>query len=115
MAPLYKGYESLGRYGTVGLELVISIGLGWWGGHWLDERYGGGQGWLTAGGFALGCFAGFRQLFVVARKMTREAEAEAERDRKAGIVLPTFLKEDDRDERDDPLHDEPRHLDERRR
>ena len=116
MAPLYKGYESLGRYGTVGLELVISIGLGWWFGHWLDGKLGGGRGWFTIGGFVLGTFAGFRQLFIVARKMTREAEAEAERDRKAGVVLPTFLKEHDEDERDEHrIRDDERHLDERRR
>jgi hypothetical protein len=112
MAPLYRGYESLGRYGTVGLELVISILLGWGGGHWLDGRYAGGHGWLTAAGFAFGCFAGFRQLFIVARRMTREAEAEAERDRQAGVVLPTFLKEHDEDERDHRGHE---NLDERRR
>ena len=112
VAPMYKGYESLGRYGTVGLELVISVGLGWWAGHWLDGRYGGGRGWLTGIGFAFGAFAGFRQLFIVARKMTREAEAEAERDRKAGVVLPTFLEEDDEDHRHDP---DERRLDERRR
>jgi ATP synthase protein I len=111
MAPLYKGYESLGRYGTVGIELVISIGLGWWFGHWLDGKLGGGRGWFTAGGFAFGAFAGFRQLFIVARKRTREAEAEAERDRKAGVVLPTFLEEHD----DHDVHpDEERNLDERR-
>ncbi len=48
--------------------------------------------------------------------MTREAEAEAERDRKAGVVLPTFLKEHDRDDRD--VHDDARReqsFDERRR
>jgi hypothetical protein len=110
--PLYKGYESLGRYGTVGLELVISIGLGWWFGHWLDARYDHERGWFTAAGFALGAFAGFRQLLVVARKMTREAEAEAERDRKAGVVLPTFPKEHD-DDRDDRPEERP--LDERSR
>ena len=75
MAPLYKGYESLGRYGTVGprtgdqhrARLV---------GRTLARRPLRRRTRLADGGPASPSAAspGFRQLFIVARKMTREAE-----------------------------------------
>ncbi len=61
--------RALGRYGTVGHRArAVSVGVGWWGGHWLDAKYRrSGHGWLTAGGLrAAATVAGFRQLFVLA-------------------------------------------------
>jgi F0F1-type ATP synthase assembly protein I len=72
-----KQWKDLGRYGTVGLELVLSILIGFFGGQWLDKRYGGGKGWLTMLGFAVGCYAGFRGIYKAYRVMQREADREA--------------------------------------
>jgi len=74
-------WKGLGSYGTVGLQLVLSILLGFWAGRWLDQRVGGG-GWLTLIGFGFGVAAGFRSLYEAAKKMREEAEAEDERERR---------------------------------
>jgi F0F1-type ATP synthase assembly protein I len=71
----------LGDYGTVGLDLVLSILLGFFGGRWLDGKLGT-HGWLTVVGFVLGAIAGFRSLYRAAVKMRKETEAEDERERR---------------------------------
>ena len=73
--------RGLGDYGTVGLDLVLSILLGFFGGRWLDGKLGA-HGWLTVLGFLLGTIAGFRSLYRAAVKMRKETEAEDERERR---------------------------------
>jgi len=73
-----KPWLEIGRYGSVGVELVLTIlilgGLG----HWLDARYWGGAGWGTAVGFLLGVAVAFRNLMRTASRMQRDIErAEA--------------------------------------
>jgi ATP synthase protein I len=74
-------WKGLGSYGTVGLELVLSILFGFWAGSWLDKRLGT-HGWLTLIGFGFGVAAGFRSLYEAAKKMRRETEADDERERR---------------------------------
>ena len=74
-------YRGLGRYGTVGLELVLSIALGFLAGRWLDQRLDA-HGWITLAGFGLGTVAGFRSLYRAAIRMRGETEAEDERERR---------------------------------
>ena len=79
-----KPWKELGRYGGVGIELVLAIlilaGLG----HWLDQRYGHGTIWGMGTGFVLGVAVGVRNLVRTAGRMQRDiAEAEA-RDPQAG-------------------------------
>ena len=76
-----KPWTAYGRYGSVGIELVLSIMLGWYGGHWLDGRIGGGHGYLTATGFLIGVYAGFRALFAVAKKMEKDIERAERKER----------------------------------
>ena len=75
--------KQYGRYGTVGIELILSMILGYLGGRWLDGKLG--THWITWVGAAVGVYAGFRALFLTARKMQRDIEAD-ERDeaQKAG-------------------------------
>jgi len=73
--------KKYGRYGTVGLELIFSMGIGFFAGQWLDRRYFGNKGYATLIGFGIGLVAGFRNLFRVARIATREADAEEARER----------------------------------
>lgn len=73
--------KGLGDYGTVGLELVISILVGFLGGRWLDGKLGT-HGWLTLIGLLFGTVAGFRSLYRAAVKMRKETEAEDERERR---------------------------------
>ena len=81
MKPAGKPWKDYGRYGSVGIELVASIMLGWYGGHWLDGKIGGGHGWLTAAGFVIGVYAGFRALFMAASHMQKDIERAERRER----------------------------------
>jgi len=78
---LRDGYLGLGSYGTVGLELVLSILFGFLAGRWVDQKLGAG-GWITLFGFGLGAVAGFRSVYRAAVRMRREAEAEDKPDRR---------------------------------
>jgi uncharacterized membrane protein YcjF (UPF0283 family) len=92
-------WKDYGRYGTVGLELIISLALGYYGGSWLDGRFNG-HGWLTVVGVIFGVVAGVRQLVLVTQQLNKAAAAAEAHDKKHGIVLPTFPKKDD-DRKDD--------------
>jgi len=75
-------FKGLGDYGTVGLDLVLSILVGFFGGRWLDAKVGA-HGWLTIIGFGFGVAAGFLSVYRAAVKMRKETEAEDERERRA--------------------------------
>ena len=74
-----RPWKEYGRYGSVGIELVLSILIGFYGGRWLDTRFGGGRGWLTLVGFVVGVYAGFRQIFRASKEIERAAD-ETDRD-----------------------------------
>ncbi len=75
-----KPWRAYGRYGSVGIELVLSIGLGYYGGDWLDHRFGT-RGWLAGLGFLVGCYAGFKALWTAAKRMGKDVEREEAQDR----------------------------------
>jgi hypothetical protein len=81
MARQVKPYKDFGRYGSVGIELVLSILLGWWVGQKLDPKFGGGHGYITGAGFLLGVYAGFRALFVTAAHMQKDIERAERQER----------------------------------
>lgn len=68
-----KQFEQFGRVSTLGLELGLSIALGFWGGQWLDRKFGTG-GVLTWLGFALGLAAGARSLYRLVRRTQAELQ-----------------------------------------
>jgi ATP synthase protein I len=70
----------MGRYGTVGLEVVLSVVFGLVVGRLLDQRLGTG-GWLTLLGVVYGVAAGVRALYRAAQQATREAEEFDRRER----------------------------------
>jgi ATP synthase protein I len=76
-----KPWNEYGRYGTVGIELVLSIVFGYWGGHWLDGKIGGGHGYLTVLGSIVGIYAGFRAPFVAAKHMEQDILRQERRER----------------------------------
>jgi F0F1-type ATP synthase assembly protein I len=69
-----KSLKSYGRYGSVGLELLLSIAVGYYLGHWLDGKLG--TRWIAIVGFLIGCYAGFRTLFRTAKQMQRDIERD---------------------------------------
>jgi putative Mn2+ efflux pump MntP len=73
-------WRDYGRYGTVGIELIVTMALGYYGGRYLDARIGG-HGWVTFVGFGLGVIVGFRAIFAAARHMQRDIERAEKADR----------------------------------
>jgi hypothetical protein len=73
-----RPWKDIGRYGSVGIELVLTILICSAIGHWWDGRYGHGSGWGLTVGFLVGVAVGFYNLFKTAQGMQRDIErAEA--------------------------------------
>ena len=60
---------------TIGLELRLSIAVGYFGGRWLDGKFGT-EPWLQWFGLALGLAAGVRSLYRVVRRAKKILEDE---------------------------------------
>ncbi|MDP8999797.1 MAG: AtpZ/AtpI family protein [Myxococcota bacterium] len=74
-----RPWKEVGRYGSVGIELVLVILILGGIGHWLDERYWGRHGWGAATGFLVGVGVGVRNLVRTAGRMQKDIErAEAQ-------------------------------------
>jgi ATP synthase protein I len=73
-------FKEYGRYGSVGLELLLSMALGYYGGRWVDAR-AGAHGWITLVGFLAGVAVGFRAIFQAGKSMQRDIERAERRDR----------------------------------
>ena len=71
-----KPYKEMGRYGGVGIDLVLAILLLGALGHWLDGRYFGGHDYAMMTGGFLGVAVGVRSLVRAARRMQKDIEAE---------------------------------------
>jgi F0F1-type ATP synthase assembly protein I len=75
-----QDWKGVGSYGTVGLEVVLSVVVGLLAGSWLDRRLDTAP-WLTIVGVAYGVAAAARALYRAARRATKEAEDLERRER----------------------------------
>ena len=66
-----KQLAATGRVATIGIEMAISVAVGWLGGRWLDAKLHTGP-WLEGIGFVLGLVAGFRSLYTLARRIRKQ-------------------------------------------
>jgi ATP synthase protein I len=73
-------WKGVGRYGTVGLELVLSVIVGLFAGQFLDRRFHTAP-WLMLVGLGYGIAAGVRGLYRAAQRATREADELERRER----------------------------------
>jgi F0F1-type ATP synthase assembly protein I len=73
-------WKGVGRYGTVGLELVLSVIVGLFAGQFLDWRFHTTP-WLMLVGLGYGIAAGVRGLYRAAQRATREADELERRER----------------------------------
>jgi F0F1-type ATP synthase assembly protein I len=74
-----KPYKEMGRYGGVGIDLVLAILLLGALGHWLDARYFAPHDYAMVCGGLLGVAVGVRSLVRAAKRMQRDIElAEAQ-------------------------------------
>jgi hypothetical protein len=85
--------KDIGRYGSVGIEFVLTILILSWCGHWLDGRFWGGHGWGLVSGFVVGVAVGFRNLVRTAQQMQKDIERAEANDPQAGrwTVDPAWL------------------------
>lgn len=56
----------IGRFGSIGIEMVVAICIGFFGGQWLDGHFGT-EPYLKYIGLVFGIAAGFRGLVRIAR------------------------------------------------
>lgn len=63
------------RLGSVGIELAVSTVIGWLIGRWLDGKLSTGP-WLSIVFLLLGVAAGFRSLFLAAKKQSEQSPPE---------------------------------------
>jgi len=68
-----KMWAIAGSTGAVGLEISIAIGIGYFGGRYLDGRLGTAP-WLAWVGFAAGVGAGIKALVRVVRTYQKSLE-----------------------------------------
>ena len=102
-----KPWMEVGRYGSVGLELVLTILIPAGVGHWLDGRYWGNRGWGAAVGFLLGIAVGFRNLVRTAKGMQRDIErAEAKDPEGSRWTVDRSWVHDDAPSPQEPIKDE---------
>jgi len=80
--PVQQDWKALGNYGTLGLEVALSVVVGLFGGQWLDKRFHT-HGVLTWVGFAYGLAAAGRAIYRAMRKANREAEEAEQREQAA--------------------------------
>ena len=74
-----RGMRAYGKYGAIGLELLLSMGVGYYGGSWADRKLG--THFLAIVGFVVGCYAGFRAMFRAAKQMTHDIENDERMER----------------------------------
>jgi ATP synthase protein I len=71
-----KQMRSLGEVASIGIEMAVSISVGYFGGGWLDSKLG--TGWLQWVGLGLGIVAGYLSLYRLARKTNKTLQKPPE-------------------------------------
>lgn len=74
-----KQLKLAARFASAGLELAVSIVVGYFGGRFIDRAVGTTP-YLTYLGLLLGIVAGFRNLFLLAKSAQNRGEASDDTD-----------------------------------
>jgi hypothetical protein len=90
-----RPWRDIGRYGSVGIEFLLTILIVSWLGHWLDGRVSL-HGYGLGVGFLLGVAVAFRNLVRTAQGMQRDIERAEARDPHASrwTVDPNWVHKD---------------------
>ena len=62
-------------FATIGIEMGVSVFVGWYAGTWLDERFET-QPWLMIAFLLLGIGSGFRTLLRLAARAARDTQED---------------------------------------
>jgi len=76
-----KMWQTAGTTGAVGLEIAVAIGIGYFGGQYLDRKLGVAP-WLTWVGFLAGVGAATKAVLRVVRSYTKSLEKDQPPDQK---------------------------------
>jgi ATP synthase protein I len=76
-----KMWHSAGTTGAVGLEIAVAIGIGYFGGQYLDRKLGVAP-WLTWVGFLAGVGAATKAVLRVVRSYNKSLEQDKPPDKK---------------------------------
>lgn len=71
--------QKYGSYSYIGIFMGVAFVIGFFGGRWLDNRFHT-QPWLMLVGMLVGIVAGFRELYLVARRGLSEERRRSQRD-----------------------------------
>lgn len=104
-------YRDLGDVGAVGIEFVLSIAVGYYGGRWLDGHWFGGRGYLTFAGFVFGLILAFKAIWDASKRANRRME-QIEREERAvrEPSLEELKAKIERHERRDRIEDASTHV-----
>ena len=91
-------YVSAAKYSTVGLELVLSILFGFFGGRWLDTKFETTP-WISVIGLAMGIVAGFRSLYRAHQRMQHQTAADGFQDASTDRAARFALEQKEQDKR----------------
>ncbi len=86
-------YKAVGSWGTLGLEIVLSVMIGFFGGRWLDAKFGT-EPWISLVGFFFGCGAAGRSIHRTWREMQAVTARE---EREKGNPRPAYEQPVERD------------------
>jgi ATP synthase protein I len=63
-------WRSAAQFSYVGIFFGVAVVIGWLGGRWLEKKVGGAP-WVSLAGVLFGVAAGFRELYRIAKSITR--------------------------------------------
>jgi F0F1-type ATP synthase assembly protein I len=89
-------WRAAGSYGTIGLELVLCLMVGLFGGRWLDGKLGTDP-WLSVVGFCFGLAAGAKAIH---RGWKEMQEVTAREEREEGNPQPRYDPDDEKPDSD---------------
>jgi F0F1-type ATP synthase assembly protein I len=89
-------YKAVGSWSTLGLEIVLSMLVGFFGGRWIDGKLGTDP-WISIVGFFFGCAAAVR---AIQRTLAEMKAVTAREEREHGNPAPLYERPGDRERRD---------------
>jgi hypothetical protein len=87
-------YKAVGSWSTLGLEIVLSIMFGFFGGRWLDGKFGTDP-YLAVAGFFFGCGAAGKAIYRTWSEMQKVTKREESLE---GNPAPLYEKPEHREE-----------------
>ncbi len=86
-------YRAGGGWATLGLEIVLCVLVGYFGGYWLDGRFGTTP-WIAVVGFLFGCGAAAKAIH---RSLKEMQAVTAREERRKGNPAPVYERPEDRE------------------